>query len=543
MNKTITLLLVLFALSLNAQIPQTINWQGIIQDANGNNLDGNYNITVKLFDVGTGGTAVWTETQNTMAITDGMANIVLGSLTELDISFDRQYWLEITVGGGIPMPRIKLQSVPYALSSIEKDPTWGGSNVNSGSIYRNGNLGLGTELPLGLIHTYGIGTAEGNILFEGKIKTSNPGDPPINGIGTRMMWYPDKAAFRVGHVDNLNWDKNNIGIYSIAMGFSTKASGATSTALGYGGISSGDHSVSIGFLPTASGSNSIAMAAYSSASGTHSVAIGLASFASGSSSMSFGVGATSTGEKAIAFGCNTISSGSYATTMGDHTISKSGFETTLGRFNTDYTPISTTDWDSNDRLFVIGNGSSADNKSNAFTILKNGRIGLQTVTNPTFALELPNSAADGIGKGRANAWTTYSDGRIKSERKEIIYGLKEIMMLSPLSYYQHNSIFNNGKLVISDKGTYSFGFIAQDIFKIIPEIVSRPENENIGLWSLSYEKLTPILVKAIQEQQEIIDNQKKKNDSQDMLIQIQNQKIEELEKKLEFLMKNFNSNK
>jgi polyhydroxyalkanoate synthesis regulator phasin len=47
------------------------------------------------------------------------------------------------------------------------------------------------------------------------------------------------------------------------------------------------------------------------------------------------------------------------------------------------------------------------------------------------------------------------------------------------------------------------------MYEIIPEVVSVPENEESGLWGLDYDKLVPVLVKAIQEQQEVIDKQQK----------------------------------
>lgn len=118
-------LLILVAILINctifAQVPRTINWQGILQDANGNNLDGNFNITVKLFDVVIGGTAVWTESHSDLDIDNGIANIVLGSVNPFGISFDKQYWLEITVGNGTPLPRIKLATVPYSLYSAKSN--------------------------------------------------------------------------------------------------------------------------------------------------------------------------------------------------------------------------------------------------------------------------------------------------------------------------------------------------------------------------------------------------------------------------------------
>jgi len=45
------------------------------------------------------------------------------------------------------------------------------------------------------------------------------------------------------------------------------------------------------------------------------------------------------------------------------------------------------------------------------------------------------------------------------------------------------------------------GFIAQDLYNIIPEVVYKPTDESKDFWAIDYSKLTPILVKGIQEQQ------------------------------------------
>jgi len=45
------------------------------------------------------------------------------------------------------------------------------------------------------------------------------------------------------------------------------------------------------------------------------------------------------------------------------------------------------------------------------------------------------------------------------------------------------------------------GFIAQDLYNIIPEVVYKPSDESKDFWAIDYSKLTPILVKGIQEQQ------------------------------------------
>ncbi|MBK7879747.1 MAG: tail fiber domain-containing protein [Saprospiraceae bacterium] len=142
-------------------------------------------------------------------------------------------------------------------------------------------------------------------------------------------------------------------------------------------------------------------------------------------------------------------------------------------------------------------------------ILLTGQIGIG-VADPTFRLHLPNTNTNIGGVGRAFNWTVYSDKRIKSDIKEIRYGLKEILQVRPKSYFQHDSEFEDGKLKLKEAGSQNIGFIAQEIYDVIPEMVSKPLNEADELWGLSYERLIPVLVKAIQEQQEYIESLKSK---------------------------------
>lgn len=43
---------------------------------------------------------------------------------------------------------------------------------------------------------------------------------------------------------------------------------------------------------------------------------------------------------------------------------------------------------------------------------------------------------------------------------------------------------------------------------MIPEAVSKPEDEGKELWSVGYDKLIPVLINAVQEQQEQINELK-----------------------------------
>jgi hypothetical protein len=64
-------------------------------------------------------------------------------------------------------------------------------------------------------------------------------------------------------------------------------------------------------------------------------------------------------------------SGVYSSAMGAYTKAPSAYETVIGRYNTNYTPATTTGWDNSDRLFVVGNGTGVNSRGNTFTILKN----------------------------------------------------------------------------------------------------------------------------------------------------------------------------
>lgn len=82
---------------------------------------------------------------------------------------------------------------------------------------------------------------------------------PAEGSGTRLMWYPGKAAFRAGHINGTQWDDANIGNYSVAIGENVRASGDNGVALGVRSTAANVSSVAIGEDNTASGAASVAL--------------------------------------------------------------------------------------------------------------------------------------------------------------------------------------------------------------------------------------------------------------------------------------------
>lgn len=172
----------------------------------------------------------------------------------------------------------------------------------------NGNVGIGTTEPTAKLHLQ-----EGSVLFSG-----TTGATPTSGAGTRMMWIPEKKAFRAGEATSTKWDADNIGHHSFAVGYSTKASGNYSSAMGTGTTASGDRSTATGIASTASGDSSTAIGAYTTASGEQSTALGNSTTASGDQSTAIGAITTASGGGSTAMGVQTTASGWLSTAMGSY---------------------------------------------------------------------------------------------------------------------------------------------------------------------------------------------------------------------------------
>ena len=181
---------------------------------------------------------------------------------------------------------------------------------------QTGNVGIGTTTPLARLHV-----TDSSVLFSaaGDIPTT-PGNTPISGAGRRMLWYPDKAAFRVGYAAFDYWDKDNIGNYSLASGYYTLASGDKSTALGYVTKALGFASTALGNATFASGTSSFAIGTTTSAIGSFSTAMGYGTRAKGYFSTSLGENTQALGDTSTAMGFSTTASGNTSTAMGYNTI-------------------------------------------------------------------------------------------------------------------------------------------------------------------------------------------------------------------------------
>lgn len=178
------------------------------------------------------------------------------------------------------------------------------------------NVGIGSTTPLARLHV-----SDSNVVFTGPttLPTSTNFNPPLQGAGTRMLWYPQKGAFRIGVVDGTQWDKNNIGRYSFAAGNNTRAVGHGSVAMGDNTIALSDNAFAMGTGVSASAYSSVAMNFGTSASGPYSTAIGLSTIAGGNTSIAMGRGTKAFGDRSTAMGDSTFASGTASTAIGYNT--------------------------------------------------------------------------------------------------------------------------------------------------------------------------------------------------------------------------------
>jgi hypothetical protein len=122
----------------------------------------------------------------------------------------------------------------------------------------------------------------------------------------------------VGEVSGNQWDDASIGGNSIAMGFSTTASGVTSTALGSGTFAFGTSSTAMGNGTSAVGYAATAMGYQTYAGGGGSTALGNATAANGGSSTAMGFFAAAQGDYSTAMGSYSSANGAGSFAFGDN---------------------------------------------------------------------------------------------------------------------------------------------------------------------------------------------------------------------------------
>ncbi|MCF8301997.1 MAG: hypothetical protein K9I94_01880 [Bacteroidales bacterium] len=150
-KSTVFLVLLFISNFLIAQtVPNLIDYQGKLSDSDGNPLDEQVSITFSIYPVSSGGSALWSETQEQVYVSEGVFHVLLGSQNPFpaDLFDQSSLWLGINVNNdGEMTPRSRIASVPFAMKSASSvpDEDW---SIEGDYMYSADKLvGIGTSSP------------------------------------------------------------------------------------------------------------------------------------------------------------------------------------------------------------------------------------------------------------------------------------------------------------------------------------------------------------------------------------------------------------
>ncbi|NNF21458.1 MAG: hypothetical protein HKN67_05920 [Saprospiraceae bacterium] len=391
-------------------------------------------------------------------------------------------------------------------------------------------------------------TGHSNVAFGSETLSKNTLGKSNTAVGTFSMFWNNSGNENtgIGHFSLLNNDsgiqntaigdstllKNTIGSNNTALGTNAlqeNVAGNTNTAIGsYAlhkntvsqNIAVGDSALfsnTTGLENTAVGSNALS----SNQSGNYNTALGFKTLLTNTASSNTAVGSfallkNTTGEDNAALGDQAM----QRNTIGDNNVAFGTRALLYNKEGNENTAIGSD---------ALGNNEYGDYNTAIGTYAGNGpgfivnnsiALGHGVAVNTNNRAEIGNTSMTWIG-GQVT-WSTFSDARMKENIKEDVSGLDFIMKLRPVSYHVKKDGIDR-ILGVRDDRDYpekydiekvkQTGFVAQEVEQAALESgynfsgVRKPENENTP-YSLSYAQFVVPLVKAVQEQQEEIEELK-----------------------------------
>jgi trimeric autotransporter adhesin len=411
-----------------------------------------------------------------------------------------------------------------------------GTTGGNSQIFDNGtNIGINTTSPVGKLHIKGDADTT-QLVIDANTTQNSPLIRLRSNTGTDLMHIHTNDStnvfigFEAGkNITGINARRNvfigqqagyasQSNANSIAIGFRSLYNTLTGINIGIGYNSltnniNGATNVAIGTVSlqsNISGSVNVAVgnaALFENTSGDYNTAIGAAAMEN-----------NTVGNENVALGYEALwsnQSGSANTAIGIGAL----FAANQSVSNTAVGFAALANLISGGNITAIGNNTSV--ASSAVSYVNATVIGYLAVIDSSNKVRIGNSSITSIG-GQVG-WTTYSDARIKNNVTEDVKGLAFIKLLRPVTYHyditkQMDLIGRReygqfpGKFDI-EKIAFS-GFIAQEV-----EDAAKKANYNFSgidrngvLLGLRYSEFVVPLVKAVQEQQEMIEQLLKQNE-------------------------------
>lgn len=411
--------------------------------------------------------------------------------------------LDITsTDNGLLIPRVALTSTTTVLPVLTGRTselvynTATVSDVTPGFYYLSTNTGpwvrLGTAATNSWLITGNTGIVDGTNYIGTAASTNVDVAFRRNNVAAGKIGTTNTSFGLLAASNNNSTNNTAFGVNALAN--STNAASSNNVAIGYGamdnlGANNTAQSVAIGvnaFGSATTNSNSVAIG-YNAAQGTST---GIDNTAVGA----FALNNNATGQQSTAVGRNALfgSTGSFNIGIGygAGTSIGAGTNNTCIGYQSDVSSGLT-------NSSAIGNGAVC-------TVSNTMKFGNASITNNYFSNTV-----------NAVTFTASSDLRYKKEISPVSPSLTILNKLQPVNYY-----FKTAEELTAEKiKSIAFGgdktrerqvgFIAQEVEKIIPEVV---HTDNEGYKSIDYAKFSPFIIKAIQEQQLLIEELTKTNE-------------------------------
>jgi hypothetical protein len=145
-------------------------------------------------------------------------------------------------------------------------------------------------------------------------------------------------------------------------------------------------------------------------------------------------------------------------------------------------------------LVYTVNGSTIQSTSFLYADLTNSRLGIGT-TSPSYPLHV-NGNVSGISIYASADIVAYSDARVKGDVKIIEDALNKVQQINGVTYTRIDGT--------EEENNRHAGVIAQDVNEVLPEVVNT--DKETGLMSVAYGNMSGLLIEAIKELSNKIDN-------------------------------------
>lgn len=444
-------------------------------------------VSFQLFDAAEGGSALGGMVSTSVRVVNGLFTTLVDLSAVPDAFNGQPRWIEVTVDGIALSPRQQLTPTPYASfaynvadgsitaaklsSSVFSEPTqlgvWslfgnagttashyiGTPDLRPFNVRVNGFRALSLEYVSisGRTGTNVLAGFYGNTITSGVIGGTIAGGGLISGATTYANKVTDRGGFVGGGGGNRagsdNFDANDAAYTSVSGGLSNVASA------GYASVVGGQLNNASGFYAFVGGGNS------------NNAANDGAVVAGGQNNSATGANA------AVPGGQGNVAAASYSLAAGYRAKAL------------------------HNGTFVWGDSTEADFSSeanNQFLVRAAGGVGINT--------PMPLAALDVNGAIRCTTLTETSDLRFKTSVRAIDHPLERVRALRGVTFDWNR---RDHPLMQFPPGR-RMGFLAQEVEATLPEVVF---TDRLGVKSVSYQAIVPVLVEAVKLQQAQIEAQ------------------------------------